>query len=167
MACSSDFAFSRHLLRDAERLLRVSLSRSPRRPSTARRAPVLSAWQAVPAASLQGQAAFDEAVVRLSAGMLKSAQLPQSVAERLDVIAPSTERRRGVLTKAPNQRMRTIADLTSDFLEDVVEALKVKFRGRPAARPEDCQGPLSVAADIWQPKSNDRSQSFAALQPMV
>lgn len=41
----------------------------------------------VPAPSLQGQAAFDEALVRLSAGMLKSAQLPQSVGADLDVIA--------------------------------------------------------------------------------
>jgi hypothetical protein len=41
----------------------------------------------VPAPSLPGQAAFDEAIVRLSAGMLKSAQLPQHVGEDLDVIA--------------------------------------------------------------------------------
>lgn len=41
----------------------------------------------VPALSLEGQAAFDEALVSLAAGILKSAQLPQSVGTRLDVIA--------------------------------------------------------------------------------
>jgi hypothetical protein len=33
-------------------------------------------------------------------------------------------------------------------------SLNVKFRGRPAARPEDCQGLLSAAADIQQPTAS-------------
>lgn len=41
----------------------------------------------VPAPTLKGQAAFDEALVRLSAGMLKSAELPQRISEDIDVIA--------------------------------------------------------------------------------
>lgn len=41
----------------------------------------------VPAPSLNGQAAFDEALVRLAAGILKSAQLPQSVSIDLDVVS--------------------------------------------------------------------------------
>ncbi len=41
----------------------------------------------VPAPSQNGQAAFDEALVRLAAGILKSAQLPQSVGTDLDVVS--------------------------------------------------------------------------------
>ena len=41
----------------------------------------------VPAPTLVGQVAFDEALVRLASGILKSAQLPQSVSTDVDVIA--------------------------------------------------------------------------------
>ena len=41
----------------------------------------------VPAPTIRGQAAFDEALVRLAGGLLKSAQLPQSVGTEPDVIA--------------------------------------------------------------------------------
>ncbi len=41
----------------------------------------------VPATTLCGQAAFDETLVRLASGILKSAQLPQRVSAKLDVIA--------------------------------------------------------------------------------
>ena len=41
----------------------------------------------VPERSLAGQAAFDETLVRLAAGILKSAQRPQSVGFELDVVA--------------------------------------------------------------------------------
>ncbi len=43
--------------------------------------------QPVPANSLAGQAAFDEALVRLAAGILKSAQLHQSVSADVNVVA--------------------------------------------------------------------------------
>ena len=47
----------------------------------------------IPARSLEGQAAFDEALVRLAAGILKAAQLPQSVSPRLDTIAFTSQGR--------------------------------------------------------------------------
>ena len=47
----------------------------------------------VPAPTLHGQAAFDEALVRLAGGLLKSAQLPQSVGIEPDVIAFTPEGR--------------------------------------------------------------------------
>ena len=40
-------------------------------------------------------------------------------------------------------------------------SLKVKFRGGPATRADDCQGPLSAAADSRNPRVIVRTQSSA------
>lgn len=44
-------------------------------------------------------------------------------------------------------------------------SLKVKFRGGPATRADDCQGPLSAAADSRKPRVIVRTQSAAVQSP--